>query len=172
MKTNTQLLGATPNTPYHVSVGILLLNKESNIICLHYAAIDELLNIYTLPQKTLKIGETIENAVKRAARQETGSEISISAYLGSIVVKDRWWGELNAIKEVEKTTLYFLAQQESLRYIDEATAQNEAEKRTLCEVSFNKLLDIFTKQQEKDGMRGFNQLEIVRRAKQHLDACT
>ncbi len=111
----------TKDHPQHVSVGAMLINngvagspQDKNKICCHHFTPDlmggywpdlGLKDFYLLMRKTLHIGESLEQAVKRGLMEEFGAEGEILDYIGSIKSKFR---HKEGESEVEKTTLYFV----------------------------------------------------------------
>lgn len=156
--------GATIDRPYHLSVGGVILDENNNVYCLYYPHIDHLNNIYVLPNKTVKPGETLEETLKRGAMSELGCEIEPITFLGTLAVKDVWWAELGTPTAMEKSVLFFLAR---ATHFSQEIIQADS-KNLNCEIQikpFDFLIESMKKLQVKDGMRDFDQLEIVIRAR-------
>lgn len=167
-KNDGNYFGATPDRPYHLSVGIVVLDEDSNIICLHYPELLGFPGVFALPNWTMKSNRTLEEAAKEGAKKELGATIEILAYLGNLVAQDMWFGELGTPKPVEKNVVYFLAKATSFDN-SLAAEENTKENRTIVHKTFDFLIDTMSKQEVKDGMRDFAQAPIVIRAKQWLE---
>jgi ADP-ribose pyrophosphatase YjhB (NUDIX family) len=108
----TRLFKQTPEHPFHISVGAVLVNEEEKI-CVHkmtksktpgvYANVFEGRDeIYILMRETLDNNETLEAAAMRGIREEFGAAGEIRQYLGSQAFEVRMHGY-----PYEKTTVYF-----------------------------------------------------------------
>lgn len=158
------LFGATTDRPYHLSVGSIILNDEGLVYALHYKKIDHLTDIDLLPNKTVRPNETLEQTNSRGALQALGCEVEVIAFLGTLVVQDRWWGELGTPTDMEKSVLYFLSR--ATKYSPELAKEECAKENCTVEIkSLDFLIDSMAKWQVKDGMRDFDQREMLRRAK-------
>lgn len=167
-KNDNNYFGATPDRPYHFSVGVIVLDEDTNIICLHYPELLGFPGVFALPNWTLQPNHTLEEAAREGAKKELGADITVLAYLGNLVVQDTWFGELGMPRPVEKNVAYFLTKAIS---IDESLAadENVKEKRTIVHKTFDFLIDTMTKQEVRDGMRDFAQGAMVTRAKQWIE---
>lgn len=98
---------ASITCPYHLSVGVLVLNSRNEVLCHHFPSIiidgKTITNLYLLVRETLEPNETLEKALHRGLQEEAGAVADIKAYLGSIVSQFPRGGEI-----MEKTTVYFL----------------------------------------------------------------
>lgn len=168
-KNQGNLFGAAPDRPYHLSVGVVVLNADNDILALYYPTIDEITDIYVLPNKTVKPNETPADAAIRGAKQELGCDIQIITFLGSTQTQDIWWKEIETPKPVEKTVLYFLARATNQ---DSAAVKdvNETEGRTVVAKTFGFLIENMNKTVLKDGMRDFNHASILARAQTWISA--
>lgn len=101
--------------PYHISVGVVLVNIDGNICVHHYtkenvparyqASLGGLSETRILMRESLENNETLEQACLRGIFEEFGAEGEIRRYLGAIQV------DVNAtLRTFEKTTLYFHVQ--------------------------------------------------------------
>jgi sorbitol-specific phosphotransferase system component IIA len=160
--------GATPDRPYHLSVGAVVLDENNNVVCLHYPNIDEITDVYALLNKTVKPGETLEATLNRGAQLELGHEIEIITFLGTQETSDIWWEELGNPTKMEKSVMFFLAKTTNATP-ETAKEENEEEKREVISKSFDFLIEKMKTQPLKDGMRDFNQSEILRRAKEWIN---
>ena len=98
-------------SPYHLSVGAVVFNKEGKIGCHHFkegarsktfGKIKD--DIYILMRETMEPNESIEEALQRGLLEEFGAEAELVNYIGSIV------SQFNSerVKNIQKTTIYFL----------------------------------------------------------------
>lgn len=168
-KNQGNLFGAAPDRPYHLSVGVVVLNTDNDVLALYYPNIDEVADIYVLPNKTVKPNETPTDTAIRGAKQELGCDIQIITFLGSTQTQDTWWSEIGTPKSVEKTVLYFLARATNQ---DSAVVKdvNESEGRTVVAKTFGFLIENMNKTVLKDGMSDFNHASILARAQTWISA--
>lgn len=121
----TQLYQHSERSPFHISVGAVLVNEKGKI-CVHkrtlentpekyHYAMGGLPELVILMRESLENGETPEKAVLRGIKEEFGAEGEVLAYLGSLQVRV----QTREAHAFEKTTLYF-----SVRLI----SQNESER--------------------------------------------
>jgi ADP-ribose pyrophosphatase YjhB (NUDIX family) len=98
----------TKNNPYHLSVGVILVNEDGKVACHHHTDLkakgfdfDEL---YLLMRETVEDGESLYEAIDRGLAEEFGLSGEVTAYLGSTrsVIH-----EPNGDYNWEKTTVYF-----------------------------------------------------------------
>jgi hypothetical protein len=105
-----KLFQHSPENPYHVSVGAVVV-KDGKILVhnhvkklmpekLHFF-LGDLDSAYTLMRESLENNESLEEAVLRGVQEEFGIEGEVVRYLGSIQADIPEFGEF------EKTTLYF-----------------------------------------------------------------
>jgi hypothetical protein len=103
-----------PESPFHVSVGALVVNDEGKIR-VHHATKEKtkeqyllklggLPEVYLLMRETLQDNESLEDAVNRGVYEEFGIKGQIKKYLGAIQ------GLIQEDGGFEKTTLYFLVE--------------------------------------------------------------
>ncbi len=92
-----EIIGTKEN-PYHLSVGIVV-KDDSKVILIHKKQ-----KKYTVPSETISLNETLEEAVKRGAREELGLLVEIEKYLGGMIFTFKRADET----EINKTTCYFL----------------------------------------------------------------
>ena len=111
----------TAKSPYHISVGGIVLNKEGKVACHYFESLNHkgvriIKDLVLLMRETVEENETIEEAVHRGLMEEFGMKAELKCYLGSIVSH---YPVRDTDVVVEKTTLYFLcdfiSQDESLR---------------------------------------------------------
>lgn len=158
------LFGATIDRPYHLSVGSIVFNEVGLVYSLHYTKIDHLTDIYILPNKTVRSNETLEQTNSRGSLQALGCEVKIITFLGTLVVKDNWWGNLGTPTDIEKSVIFFLSR--ATKYTPTLAAEECAKEKCTVELkSLDFLIDSMAEWQVKDGMRDFNQIEMLRRAK-------
>lgn len=157
---------ATHNSPYHLSVGVVVMTKERKVVC-HKVNNGDIKDGYNLVRSSLKDNETPNEAVTRAIMEELGSKGEILAYLGSTVTKDEWWHEINDPKEVEKTTIYFLVQEtnRSKRKDWKGSVEGISE---IVEVETDFLLTQMPKQAKEVGWSDLDESQIILRARDCL----
>lgn len=153
---------ATHSSPYHLSVGVVVMIKDGKVVC-HKVNNGEIKDGYILVRSSLNDQETPEEAVHRAIKEELGSSGEISAYLGSKTTVDEWWHEINDPKEVEKTTLYFLVQETSRTKRENWKGNVEGESE-IAEVNTDFLLTQMPKQAKEVGWSDLDESEIIKRA--------
>lgn len=159
--------GFTLDRPYHLSIGGIILDREHNVYCLHYPKIDELKDIFVLPNKTLRKEETLEAALRRGMRAEIGCEIELVTFLGILNTQDTWCGESGNPTAMEKSVVYFLAK-EIAHNPKLAQEENEKQHREISIQSIPFLIEKMEHLQVKDGMRDFNQAKILLRAQEWI----
>jgi len=87
----------TKENPFHLSFGIVIIEKKK------IAIIKKEDGNYTLPRETMKVKESLQEALGRGACEELGLLVEIKKYLGSLKI----YFFREGVK-VEKTTCYFL----------------------------------------------------------------
>jgi hypothetical protein len=158
------IFGATVDRPYHLSVGSIVLDDNGLVYSLHYPKIDSLTDIYIFPNKTVRPNETLEQTNSRGALHALGCDVKLIAFLGTLVVKDNWWGNLGTPTDMEKSVVYFLSR--ATKYTPELAAEECAKEKCIVELkSLEFLIDSMSKWRVKDGMRDFDQIEMLRRAR-------
>ena len=104
---------STGDRPYHLSVGAVVLNDHSEVLCHHFPIlkVEKLTatDLFLLIRETLELGETLETAIHRGLREEAGVKAKIETYLGSHVSMFP-----RQEKVLQKTTLYFLCRLEKI----------------------------------------------------------
>ncbi len=91
-------------SPYHLSVGAVLLNSKNQVCCHHLLGTEGARDVYLLMCETLDPDESLERGVRRGLKEEFGAQGKIIRYLGSIESSFKNWQKV----PVRKTTLYFL----------------------------------------------------------------
>jgi len=107
--TTSNYFSHSHNGRYHLSVGAVVFNEDGKVLVHRFDG--ELpenpfsRTVYTLIRETMEPHETIEFALARGIKEETGSEAELVAFLGSLrcIARDTEDEE----KSFEKTTLYF-----------------------------------------------------------------
>jgi len=104
----SSIFNHTSDSPYHLSVGVVLVNVDGKVACHHHTDLkakgfdfDEL---YLLMRETVEDGESLYEAADRGLAEEFGLSGEATAYLGStrgIIHEQR--GDY----DWEKTTVYF-----------------------------------------------------------------
>lgn len=156
---------AKPSQPYHLSVGVVLVNGKHEVAC-HY--FDELefspgkvvKDFYILMRETVHQNESLEQAAARGLMEEFGAKGQILSFLGSIqATKIPAVGHL-----MHKTTLYFLVRlgsiDTSLRDPEDPEYSSRIEWRTV-----DYLIDKMQSQFERLQREDTNEAEVLERAK-------
>jgi hypothetical protein len=90
--------------PFHYSIGAIVLNENNQVMCHHFKQIFEFVDLFICMRETPEENETIAETLERGLREEFGATAEIDHYIGSIVSHH----DGDDIKNIEKTTLYFL----------------------------------------------------------------
>lgn len=165
LKNQGNYYGATPDRPYHLSVGAVVLNADNDVICLHYPSIDGIKDIYKLPTGTVHKGETLEDTLHRRCREELGCSVKIITFLGTQITRDVWWGELGTPTPMEKSVMFFLAK----AVTEDSKLTTADENYEVKTKGFSFLIESLQTLKVKDGMRDFNQAEMIIRAKEWIE---
>jgi hypothetical protein len=159
---------ATHQSPYHLSVGVILMTNDGKIVC-HKVNHGNIKDGYTIARRTIKDNETLEEAVSRGIMEEFGATGDVVGFLGSKTTTDEWWHEINDPKDVEKTTLFFLVNQtsrdESLRKEEEKSLEGLSE---IVEVEPEFLIEQMPKQAKEVGWSDLDESEMIKRAIKQL----
>lgn len=101
-----RFISGTPEFPYHISIGAVLLNEKNEVCVHHFSSITlegkTAKNFYILMRETPEPNESIVATVHRGLLEEFGADAEVIHYIGPIVCKV----DYRNLKE--KTTLYFL----------------------------------------------------------------
>lgn len=92
------LRGEKPN-PFHLSVGQVIVNKNSQIALLFHSTGE-----ITLPRETTYSNESYEECLQRGAAEEIGAKILVKNFIGSQI--STFFREDHSL--ITKTTIYFL----------------------------------------------------------------
>lgn len=101
---------ATPECPYHLSVGAILVNDEGKI-CTHYfksvthESVGTLADVQILMRETVEPNESLETVLARGLMEEFGARGEMLKFIGPQVC------DIPYVKHggyIKKTTLYFL----------------------------------------------------------------
>lgn len=137
----------TGESPFHISIGAVLRNKEGDICC-HYfkrfshKSIGTFDDFYLLMRETIEPNETIEVCLERGLMEEFGATGNINCFLGSIVSDIPIVGS-NVV--IEKTTLYFLSDFVS---IDEKKRKKD-DPESVSEIQWLKPMVLIDKMKEQ-----------------------
>lgn len=154
--------------PYHLSVGVVLINKAKQVCCELYPQKTVLeitgheREIYTLIRETVETGEDLESAAIRGVREEIGIQANLIGYLGSqedlVEEKD---------KTFTKTTVYFLAElQDELNL--PTIGEDDTVKFKIIWLSLDEAISFMQKQSTDLTRRDLNESKILERAKKIL----
>ena len=116
----TSIYQHTVENPFHISVGAVLVNEKGEV-CVHSFPTSQLSEdvrstisteeVYILMRESVEDGETLSETVERGLREEFGAVGTVKRYLGSLrgrAMSSKGFGTF------QKTTLYFLAELESM----------------------------------------------------------
>jgi 8-oxo-dGTP pyrophosphatase MutT (NUDIX family) len=105
----SSIFAHTKSSPYHLSVGVVLMNDEGEVACHHHTnALGKGLpfnELYLLMRETVEDGESLYDAVARGLQEEFGLSGEVERYLGST---RNTIHAPNGNYDFEKTTVYFL----------------------------------------------------------------
>ncbi len=100
----TNYYRSTKEKPYHLSVGIVVVNEAEEFLVRHFSTFHgEKVDLCLFPTETIEQDETLEETVHRGLREEVGAEAEIISFIGSI----HGLATMNN-KTFEKTVIYFL----------------------------------------------------------------
>ena len=157
----TKLFQHSPEAPFHISVGAVVVNAEGKILAHKITKqnipaeisekMEDMPEVYILMRESLENDETLEQAVHRGIREEFGVEGEIKKYLGSIQV-------FIPQEAFEKTTLYFHV---ALTHIGERPT-NDAESYSDIEwIAPDTLLQKMKSQGEKTTRGDLDESKII-----------
>ncbi len=152
---------ATPNNPFHLSIGAIIFNNDySKVLCHYIKKIGHVTDIYVLMRESIEPNETFADALFRGAKEEFGAEIEVLDFAGTILSVDKWFGEIDKETEVEKTTLYFvckLINQDNSKRVDDNTAES---KSKLVWLTPDDLISKQKEQFEKYGVTNIDERKV------------
>lgn len=153
----------TKRSPYHLSVGAIVVNRKGEIRCHHFPKGNANPEFVLLMRETLKPHESLEKALARGLKEEFGMKARVVAYLGSFESSFRnWEGAM-----LQKTTLYFLCVPiaQNLKWITSVEKRTgHFEKGSTLEWKLARWLIAQMKKQGKHMKRtDFDESEIVKR---------
>lgn len=150
---------STKESPYHLSVGAVVVNNEGKFLCHHYKHFGgQEYDAYLLMKETAHPGESVEQTLDRGLLEEFGAKGKITAYLGSLVtILPR--GDIST----QKTTLYFLVE---FLEKDEALRSDEDKDQSIVEWQDAEFLIQKMKEQTKhfNGRQTMDESEVIERA--------
>jgi|SRR3989344_3470114 len=149
-------------SPYHCSVGVVLMNGKGEVCAHHYISADGEKYAYSLMRETMRPGESPEAAIARGLMKEFGATAEVERYLGSLTSHfTNWEGA-----DIEKTTLYFLCRSEAIpmkKTVDEHHFDWVAEE--LVEwMPIRELIEKMKRQKKLVTRSDFEEAEILERA--------
>lgn len=154
---------ASPESPYHLSVGAVLVNDKGELAC-HYFTDAPIVGgrVCILMRETVEEKESLEQALARGLMEEFGATGKISAYLGSKVTHFESRGV-----EVQKTTIYFKVQldsfDEKLRLKDDPESSSQILWLKPAEV-IEKMQEIY----QERGVDDINESDILLKLKKNV----
>ncbi len=157
---------SNPYNPYHLSVGVILLNKGRILLEKKENCIADK-PCYLLPTETMLMSESLESTIRRLLCEEIKLEYLFPCentnclFLGSTISEDDWWAELGDAKRVFKTTLWFQLE------VDDAFMELFA-KRSLTTthewINVDKASEIFEWQIEKSPLKFLDFTNVLSKA--------
>ncbi len=159
---------ATPENPYHLSVGALVYNTERKYLVHYFPEYKHLTDFYRLMKETMEEGESPLATLERGLREEFGASGKMKAFLGSKAFEDTWFSNINNPKTVQKTVIYFLVE---LQNLDETKrSQEDIEGKTdLRWVTAPELKENMLQKCNEYKIEEFDEVEIVERAESALN---
>ena len=160
---NKNIFQASKEFPFHISVGVVLANKNGDICCHFYKKADLPIesegksDLYLLVRETVQPNETLEEAIARGLQEELGAKGELKAYLGSI--KSMFPLRVSKIP-VEKTTLYFYAEMTDFNLAERDIDEVES-KSVLQWIEPNILRDLFIEQGRKYDRSDLDESKII-----------
>jgi 8-oxo-dGTP pyrophosphatase MutT (NUDIX family) len=91
------------HTPYHLSVGAVLLNDKEEVACHYFTDFQGVKDFYVLMRETVEPNESLEHALARGLKEEFGATGKLKNYIGSRITSFK-----RDQVGIQKTTLYFL----------------------------------------------------------------
>lgn len=135
----------TKEYPFHISVGVVLLNDKNEVAC-HFYGEQKIRNypknFYTLLHESLEAGESLEGAVMRGLKEEFSMTGSLEHFVGSLITRFERDGAM-----IEKTVPYFLCKLISIQ------ERNLADPEAISEIrwmNIDELIAIMTTEGEDD----------------------
>lgn len=144
---------STREWPYHISCGGAVYREREGKA--EYALLfrkprrGSAYDTWNLPKGTLHSDETLETCALREIREESGLEVAIEGYLGSL--HGSWMDHVRG-RFIDKTTHYFLC-----RYVADAADPMDDEHDRVDWASADEAID-------KLGLAPKREAEIIRRA--------
>lgn len=158
----------TPDSPYHISIGAVVVNEKNKIACHYFKKIKDvhtgkqLNDFYILMRETIEPNETIEQALYRGIQEEFTMRAQMERYLGSFVSEYQVKG-IN----IQKTTLYFLCKfienSGEERKLDDPEKDSELQWRNI-----DFLIDKMKEQKLRLNRSDVDESQILIRAKKYL----
>lgn len=150
---------ATPEQPYHLSIGAVLFDEKGRVACHHFKEIFGHKDIYILMRESMENGESPLETLERGLKEEFGAIGKPIAFLGCLT------GPLSDPSlSFDKTTLYIACR--VLEWNPENRDLSDPESGSLIEwIEPSQLISIFQKQGAHFGHRvDADESEMVRRA--------
>jgi len=169
----------TPEDPFHMSVGVVLLNEKNEVIVHKYdlesnealrstikrsVGVSERIQFYSIMTETPEDGETLMETAERGLIEEFGASGDFMHYLGTTVGTFKRFGSDILI---EKAAPFFLYKMTSL---DESKRDpNSMESKSeIVAVEMDALINILEKQDEAIHRTDLVYAPIIERAKKLL----
>lgn len=162
------LYGHSLQSPYHLSVGVVLVDDQRRVACHYFQQIEDgktkqvYRDFYILMRETVEPNETLEQAVARGLKEEFGAKGRIIDFLGSqtiVMPRDGY--------EINKTTLYFLVRLDTIdpskRLSDDPERGSQIQWYDIAE-----MIEKMSQQKGKDYRADMNEAEILERALSQL----
>jgi hypothetical protein len=164
------LLQASFEFPYHVSIGAVVINSRHEVLCHYFEYLKlkffEAKDFYLLMRETPESGENYFDTLKRGLMEEFGAKARPIGFLGSLISDFLITGVDEKIEEVQKTTLYFLCEFESL---DEAL-RNSGDVEGKSILKWMAIPDLVKHMQKWQGVNAnLDESEVLLRASKYLN---
>jgi ADP-ribose pyrophosphatase YjhB (NUDIX family) len=162
------LFKSTKESPHHLSVGVVLVDREGQIACHYFKKLqvtEEEMgydDFYILMRETVESGEGLEEAVLRGIKEEFGATGEIEKFVGTLLTKfprgDVW---------IEKTTVYFLIKLKDFD-IDKRIFDDYEKDSIIQWQPIDFLISKMGEQQRRFERTDFDESEILKRAKKYV----
>ncbi|HEY1074595.1 MAG TPA: NUDIX hydrolase [Patescibacteria group bacterium] len=153
---------ATPESPYHLSAGAVLINDKNEVLAHHFTDFRGFDSFYHIMNETVESGETLEQALHRGLLEEYGATGEIVTYLGSYQSNFHEDGY-----DKNKTTIYFLVH--CISQSEDARLKGDPEGDTKLEWLHIDFLIEEMKKQKLSIREDIDQSLALERAKSYLE---
>ncbi len=159
---------ASDKSPYHLSVGAVVINDEHKILTHYHKEIIGYTDLYVLMRETIEINESIENSLARGLREEFGIAGTLVDFLGTIVSQFPLGNKVGN-QTVEKTTIYFLMKYGHDLPEGRHTDDVEGKSKLLWMDPAEIIAKMEAQAQRSLGRTDLNEAEIIKRALAYMN---